>query len=439
MVNVSTPLFAYTIEGMEKERIHCIGIGGIGLSALAQYFAHLGFEVSGSDQVESKISRLLEGKGIKVTIGHHPELVTSDLRQVFYTAALPDSDPELMRARELGIPTYTYAQGLGMISKNKKTIGVAGSHGKTSTTAMIAHILREGKKDPTVIVGSLLAKDGTNFISGASEFFVIESCEYKRSFLEIDPWIAVVTNIDNDHLDYYGTIENLVATFKTFVEKVPEDGFMVVDATLPYMKDILANVRGTVIDVSDKSFDFNLLVPGEHMKKNARLAAAIAEHISLPYADAKSYLETFAGTWRRSEYIGLTHGGALVFDDYGHHPTEIRVTLKGFREKYADKKIVVLFQPHLFSRTKLLFNDFIESFFDADTVYIAPIYAAREDDPGDISSQILVYALQQKSVNALLYTDQDFGTLADLSSDSVLITLGAGDMNKVAEKIVEMK
>lgn len=439
MVNVSIDTFPYTIRGMEKGRIHCIGIGGIGLSALAQYFAHLGFDVSGSDRAESKVTHLLQQKGIKVAIGHHPELVTKDLAQVFYTAALPDTDPELVRARELGIPTYTYAQGLGMISKNKKTIGVAGSHGKTSTTAMIAHILREGKKDPTVIVGSLLAKDGTNFISGASEFFVVESCEYKKSFLEIDPWIAVVTNIDNDHLDYYGTIENLVATFKTFVEKVPEDGFVIVDATLPYMQDILTSVRATVIDVSSKSFDFNLLVPGEHMKKNARLASVVAELISIPYSDAKKYLETFAGTWRRSQYVGITGAGALVFDDYGHHPTEIKVTLKGFKEKYSDKKIIVLFQPHLFSRTKLLFNDFVESFYDVDTVYVAPIYAAREEDPGDISSQILVYAMQQKGANALLYTEDDFAKLKELSSDSILITLGAGEMNTIAEALVEAK
>ena len=204
---------------MKKGRIHCIGIGGIGLSALAQYFKHEGYEVSGTDQSDSKITTLLTSKGISVAIGHHPELITSDIERVFYTAALPDTDPELIRAQELHIPTHTYAQGLGMISKNKKTIAVAGSHGKTSTTAMIAHILREGKKDPTVIVGSLLGKDGTNFLSGKNELFVVESCEYKKSFLEIDPWIAVVTNIDNDHLDYYGTIENLVATFKTFVEK----------------------------------------------------------------------------------------------------------------------------------------------------------------------------------------------------------------------------
>ena len=429
----------YTIRSMKKGRIHCIGIGGIGLSALAQYFKHEGYEVSGTDQSESKITTLLTSKGISVVVGHHPELIMSDIEQVFYTAALPDTDPELLRAQELNIPTHTYAQGLGMISKNKKTIAVAGSHGKTSTTAMIAHILREGKKDPTVIVGSLLGKDGTNFLSGKNELFVVESCEYKKSFLEIDPWIAVVTNIDNDHLDYYGTIENLVATFKTFVEKVPKDGYIIVDRTLPYIEEILRSVQATVIDVSGRSYDFNLLIPGEHMKKNARLGAVVAELISIPYADAKKYLETFAGTWRRSQYVGTTHKGALIFDDYGHHPTEIKVTLKGFKQKYNEKKIIVLFQPHLFSRTKLLFNDFIESFFDVDTVYVAPIYAAREVDSGDISSQMLVSAMQQKGIKAFLYSDEDFKVLTNLTDDSILITLGAGSMNSIGESLSENK
>ncbi len=424
---------------MKKGRIHCIGIGGIGLSALAQYFKHEGYEVSGTDQSESKITTLLVLKGVSVATGHHPELITSDIEQVYYTAALPDSDPELVRAQQLRIPTYTYAQGLGMISKNKKTIAVAGSHGKTSTTAMIAHILREGKKDPTVIVGSLLGKDGTNFISGTNDLFVVEACEYKKSFLEIDPWIAVVTNIDNDHLDYYGTIENLVAAFKTFVEKVPKDGYIVVDRTLPYMEAILQSVQGTVINVSERSYDFNLLVPGEHMQKNARLGAVVAELISISYADAKKYLETFAGTRRRSQYVGTTHKGALIFDDYGHHPTEIKVTLKGFREKYNDKKIIVLFQPHLFSRTKILFNDFIESFYDVDTVYVAPIYAAREVDSGDISSQMLVSAMQQKGIKAFLYSDEDFKVLTNLTDDSILITLGAGSMNSIGESLAENK
>lgn len=422
---------------MEKGRIHCVGVGGIGLSALAQYFVYLGYEVTGTDQTESKITALLQGKGIKVIIGHHPELITEDIERVFYTVALQDDDVELVRARELGIQTFTYAQGLGMISKHKKAIAVAGSHGKTSTTAMIAHILRTAEKDPTVIVGSLLAKDGTNFISGNGDLLVVESCEHKKSFLEIDPWIAVITNIDNDHLDYYGTMENLIAAFRVFVEKVPEDGFVIVDKTLPYVADIISGVQGTVIDVFDMPYDFNLIVPGEHMKKNARLATVVGEILGISRLDSKWYLETFAGTWRRSEHIGTTLGGALVFDDYGHHPTEIRTTLKGFKEKYPDKKIIALFQPHLFSRTKLLFKDFSEAFSDVSRVYIAPIYAAREVDEGDISSEMLIDAIQVNGTSAFLFADTFLPEFKLLSEDTIIITLGAGEMNKVAEILVE--
>jgi len=422
---------------MEKGRIHCIGVGGIGLSALAQYFVHLGYEVTGTDQIDSKITALLQTKGVKVTIGHHPQLIMEDIERVFYTAALQDDDAELVRARELGIQTFTYAQGLGIISKNKKAIAVAGSHGKTSTTAMTAHILRMAEKDPTVIVGSLLAKDGTNFISGNGDLLVVESCEYKKSFLEIDPWIAVITNIDNDHLDYYGTMENLIASFRVFVEKVPEDGFVIVDKTLPYIADIISGVQGTVIDVFDMPYDFNLIVPGEHMKKNARLATAVGEILGIAQSDSKIYLETFAGTWRRSEYIGATAGGALVFDDYGHHPTEIRTTLKGFKEKYPDKKIIALFQPHLFSRTRLLFKDFSEAFSDVSRVYVAPIYAAREVDAGDISAEMLIDAIQTNGTSAFLFTDTFLPEFKLLSEDTIIITLGAGEMNKVAETLVE--
>lgn len=422
---------------MEKRRIHCIGIGGIGLSALAQYFLKQGYEVTGSDHVEHKITQFLRSKGINVLIGHHPDLLSSNIQMVFYTVALSDSDPELVRARELGIPTFTYSQGLGLISENKKTIAVAGSHGKTSTTAMIAHTLRSAQKDPTVIIGSLLAKDGTNFIPGQSDIFVVEACEYKKSFLDIHVSIAVITNIDNDHLDYYGTMDNLVAAFKAFVEKVPGDGFIVADTSLPYMHEVLSGVQATVVDVSEDSYNFELLVPGEHMKKNARLASKVASLLSIAPEEAKEYLQTFESTWRRSQYIGTTPGGAFVFDDYGHHPTEIQTTLEGFRKKYQDKKIIVIFQPHLFSRTKILFNDFVNSFDAVDILYIAPIYAARESDTKDISSQALVEALVEKGRNASLYTDALFEGLKKSSPDTILITLGAGQMNEVSERLAE--
>lgn len=426
----------YTIDSMEKGRIHCIGIGGIGLSALAQYFLHNGYKVTGTDSTESKITYLLRSKGIEINIGNTAEDITKDIQTIFYTAALDNNHPGLVKARELQIPMFTYSQGLGLISKNKKTIAIAGSHGKTSTTAMVAHVLRNAGKDPSVIIGSLLAKDGTNFIAGESDLFVVEACEYKKSFLDINVSIAVITNIDNDHLDYYGTMNNLIATFKAFVEKVPEDGFIVVDRSLPYMDQILSDVKGTIVDVSKDSHDFELLVPGEHMKKNARLAAKVASLLTVPTDDAKEYLQTFESTWRRSQYIGITQNGALVFDDYGHHPTEIQTTLEGFRQKYQDKKIVVIFQPHLFSRTKILFNDFLDSFHAIDTLFVAPIYAAREEDTKDISSAMLVDGLIEKGVNAKLYKEEDFVLLQQSSADTIIITLGAGEMNKVSEALV---
>lgn len=424
---------------MKKQQIYCIGIGGIGLSALAQHFLYEGYTVSGSDQTKSKITDLLEKKGIHVHIGHHPELLTKDIDTIFYTAALPDTDKELLRSRELGIPSYTYAQGLGQISKNKKTIAIAGSHGKTSTTAMIAHILREGGKDPSVIVGSLLAQGGTNFIHGASDLFVVEACEYKKSFLELHPFIAVITNIDNDHLDYYGTIENLVDAFRTFAESVPENGYIVFDATLPHMKSIVEKARAKVIDVSSLPYDFELKVPGEHMQKNARLAASVAQILGVEATKSKNILTTFSGTWRRSEYLGATKNGAMVFDDYGHHPTEIKVTLEGFKKKYSDKKIIALFQPHLYSRTKLLFQDFLHAFDSASSIYVAPIYAAREVDPGDIRSEMLVDGFVSQGKDARMFTEACMGELALSGEDTIIISLGAGEMNLVSERLVASK
>ena len=422
-----------------QKRIHCIGIGGIGLSALAQYYQSLGYDVTGSDMQASKVTDMLVSHGIRVMFGHDAAYIAGDIESIFYSPAIPENNVELVAARAQNIPTYTYPQGLGMISKLKKTIAIAGTHGKTSTTAMIAHVLRTAHIDPTVIVGSLLAQDGTNFITGKSDVFVVEACEFKRSFHELSPWIAVITNIDNDHLDYYGTIENVVEAFRVFVEKVPSDGYVIVDRTLPYIESMLVGVSAHIIDVSSKSKDFELQIPGEHMRGNARLASAVAQMFDVEEANSTEILKTFAGTWRRSEYKGMTIGGAMVFDDYGHHPTEIRTTLAGFRERYQDKKIIVIFQPHLYSRTKILFHDFVNAFASVDEVYVAPIYAAREVDDGTITSDMLIEAIQKKGKTAYIFTDTNITTFKSAGINTVIITLGAGEMNLVAEKIVEVK
>jgi len=422
---------------MKEIHIHCIGIGGIGLSALAQYYLHSDVCVTGSDVQTSKVTEMLESKGVTVFIGHSAAHITSDITQIFYSPAIPETNVELVAARALCIPTHTYPEGLGMISKNKKTIAVSGTHGKTSTTAMVAHILETAGRSPTVIVGSLLAERGTNFISGTSEVFVVEACEFKRSFHELSPFIVVITNIDNDHLDYYGNMENLVQAFKELIQKVPESGYVILDKTLQYVHDICANVRATIIDVSVQDTDFALRVPGAHMRSNARLAAQVGLLFGISLEESKKILETFAGTWRRSEYKGVTENGAQVFDDYGHHPTEIRVTLAGFREKYPDKKIVCIFQPHLYSRTHLLFYDFARSFSDVDMLYIAPIYAAREQDEEIVSSEMLVDAIRQQGIETYAFAGSELSSFKNMNEDTIIITLGAGEMNLVAEKIID--
>ncbi len=420
---------------MKEIHIHCIGIGGIGLSALAQYYLNSKARVTGSDVQTSKVTEMLQAKGISVFIGHSASHVTSDITQIFYSPAIPETNVELVAARALGIPTYTYPEGLGMISKNKKTIAVSGTHGKTSTTAMIADILVHAEKSPTVIVGSLLTDQGTNFIAGTSDLFVVEACEFKRSFHELSLYILVITIIDNDHLDYYGSMENLVQAFKELAEKVPSDGYIVIDKTLPYMNEVCAEVRGKVIDVSTQDSEFKLRVPGAHMRSNARIAVQVASLLGISHEESKKTVETFAGTWRRSEYKGITKNGAQVFDDYGHHPTEIRVTLAGFREKYPEKKIVCIFQPHLYSRTHLLFTDFVRSFSDVDTLYIAPIYAAREQDERIVSSEMLIDVIRQQGIETHTFVGNELSVFKNMDEDTIIITLGAGEMNLVAGKI----
>ena len=421
-----------------KEHIHCIGVGGIGLSALAQYHVVRGARVTGSDVHNSHVTEMLRGKGVEVIIGQKKENIQDGITTVYFSPAIPETNEELLEVRKRGIPAYSYPEGLGHISRTIETVSVSGTHGKTSTTAMIAHILRSANKKPTVIVGSLLGKDGTNYIAGDGKLFVVEACEFKESFHELSAHVAVITNIDNDHLDYYGSMENVVKSFSVFVSKIPSSGFVVCDTTLPYMKEVLAHTQATIVDVSQDSIDFVLPIPGEHMKKNARLAAQVALLYGVPESDSKKYLETFPGVWRRSEYIGTTKHGALVFDDYGHHPTEIKTTLEGFRSRYTDKKIVVLFQPHLYSRTKLLFNDFVTSFGASDTVLVAPIYAAREKNDESITSTILVHALAEQGVQARVYeNERDFAELATQGVDTIIITLGAGAMNEVAEALVK--
>ena len=421
------------------KRAHFVGIGGIGVSAIARMMLAEGKIVSGSDTSDSAIIDELRKLGAKIFIGHSADNVADDVDLIVYTPAAAADNPELKRAAKMGISALSYPEMLGIISKNKYTIAISGAHGKTTTTAMIAKILIDAGKDPTVIVGSLLKDQGSNFVAGKSEYFVVEACEYKKSFLNLNPKIIVITNIDNDHLDYYGNLENIKKAFGEFAAKLPEDGYLICNSSDENLKEIIGKVKCEIIDYTKVNNNFNLKIPGEHNIKNAQVAMAATEILGVDSKKAENSLESFEGTWRRFEFKGETKNGVLVYDDYGHHPTEIKATLKGAREFFRDKKIWCVFQPHLYSRTKLLLNDFGKSFGDADEIILADIYAAREPKDDGINSKMLAEEIT-KNGGKTRYM-KSFDKIANFLSENtkkgdVIIIMGAGDVYKIGENLL---
>ena len=421
------------------KRAHFVGIGGIGVSAIARMMLAEGKIVSGSDTSDSAIIDELRKLGAKIFIGHSADNVADDVDLIVYTPAAAADNPELKRAAKMGISALSYPEMLGIISKNKYTIAISGAHGKTTTTAMIAKILIDAGKDPTVIVGSLLKDQGSNFVAGKSEYFVVEACEYKKSFLNLNPKIIVITNIDNDHLDYYGDLENIKKAFGEFAAKLPEDGYLICNSSDENLKEIIGKVKCEIIDYTKVNNNFNLKIPGEHNIKNAQVAMAATEILGVDSKKAENSLESFEGTWRRFEFKGETKNGVLVYDDYGHHPTEIKATLKGAREFFRDKKIWCVFQPHLYSRTKLLLNDFGKSFGDADEIILADIYAAREPKDDGINSKMLAEEIT-KNGGKTRYM-KSFDKIANFLSENtkkgdVIIIMGAGDVYKIGENLL---
>jgi UDP-N-acetylmuramate--alanine ligase len=425
------------------KKVHLIGIGGIGMSAVARMLKLDGKEVSGSDRAESLVTEELAKLGIKVFYEQKAENITPDIDLVIYTIAMPEDSPELVRARELGIKCLTYPKMLGIISADKFTIAVAGTHGKTTTTAMIAGVMIEAGLDPTVIVGSLLKPEtlqttvigkvfndrrlqqlqtGTNFIAGKSEYFVVEACEYRRSFLNLHPTLAVVTNIDNDHLDYYKDLADIKSAFDQF---------------LAQSKNKIVDYQSYLAKVPE------LLVPGEHNRLNAAATLAVADFLHIDEEIARQALAKFTGTWRRFEYKGKTATGALVYDDYAHHPTEVEATIQAAREfmKKKDLKghLIIAFQPHLYSRTKLLQADFARVLAGADEIILAPIYAAREQFDAEISSEKLADLIKPK--NPQVFALSNLAEVAEKLKEEgkegdLVITMGAGDIGTVGDKLV---
>jgi UDP-N-acetylmuramate--alanine ligase len=421
------------------KHIHFVGVGGIGVSALARMMQHQGKYVSGSDRDMSRITNDLEREGVRIRPGHDEHHVPLVADVVVYSPAVPSDNPELVKARELGIPTMTYPEALGAVTQDTFTIAVSGTHGKTTTTAMIAEVLADSV-NPTVIVGSLLKGGRSNFVAGHPKRFVVEACEYKRSFLSLHPDILVITNIDEDHLDYYKDLKDIQSAFAEMVRKVPAHGAVVCDINDPVVAEVVAQSHVPVINYMAFYDDARQLsVFGEHNKRNAAAAHAVADYFKIPDGEVNRALLRFTGTWRRSEYKGTTTRGVEVYDDYAHHPLEIRTTLAGFKKRFPNKKLVVAFQPHLYSRTKMLFGDFAESFNSTDRLLLAPIYAAREKDDGSVSHHQLGDTIRQYGKQVESYESLD--ALAHALSRSVepgdvVLTMGAGDIYTVGEKLL---
>jgi len=425
----------------QAKKIHFIGAGGIGMSALAQYFHDQGVAVTGSDRSTSPVTELLEKKGIPVAIGQKAENVPSDAGFVVYSDAVPADNSERTRARELGLPELSYFKTLGQVSLGKRTVAVAGTHGKTTTTGMLAKILVDAGVSPTVVIGSIVKDFGSNYVRGESDLLIVEACEYRDHLLELSPEILVVNCIEWDHTDWFPSLEAVQATFHRAMKHVSAEGVVVTNPDFTNIAPLIKDVRAKVIDYT-KEPAYTLHLPGEFNLQNARAAAAAARAVFPQITDEQicASLAAFQGTWRRFEYKGNTERGAEVYDDYAHHPTAITETLRALRALRAsgNGKIFVAFHPHLYSRTRDLFDEFAHAFGDASEVLIAPIYAAREVDDGSISSAMLAEAVAKNGTPARAATfDEIERTLAtEPASDDVVMTMGAGDIYQVADRLV---
>ncbi|MDP2788745.1 MAG: cyanophycin synthetase [bacterium] len=400
--------------------VFCIGIGGIGISALAQMFKSRGALVSGVNDDEGDTVNLLRNLGIQVTfLKDFKNLPEANL--YVYSDAWLYRGPEIIEnAKKTGKPVLSYFEALGEIAKNYKVIAISGTHGKTTTTAMVAGILTDAGLDPTVIVGSFVKKFGSNFRSGKGEYLVVEADEYNRHMLVFNPYIGLVTNIEADHLDVYKDLHDIQNAFREFLNKSENK----ITDYAKYLKKVP-----------------KLSVPGEHNRMNAAAALAVAEVLNIKEEIAQKSLAEFSGTWRRLEKRAVTEKGTIIYDDYAHHPTEIRASIEALRELYPkeEKNLTILFQPHLYSRTKALFSDFAKSFGGADRVLLLPIYYARESVDTTISSEKLAEAVAEEGENVEAYPDFESAERAVLSLNlgpkDVFVTMGAGEAYKVADKV----
>lgn len=456
----------YQIDFHKPLHIHFIGIGGISMSGLAEILLQEDFSISGSDSKESPLTKALETKGAKIYYGQRASNISDSVQVVVYTAAIHPDNPEFACAKEKGLPMLTRAQLLGQIMRNYETpIAVSGTHGKTTTTSMISHILLAGDCDPTISVGGILPAIGGNIRVGQSETFLTEACEYTNSFLSFFPKISVILNIDADHLDFFKDIEDIRCSFRRFAELLPADGALVINRDTPKYEEIIRDLSCRVITYSlegdadytagDIRYDafghgsftvykngqaagtYCLKVPGIHNISNALAAIAVAELLGLPQETICAGLESFTGTDRRFQYKGEV-GGVTIIDDYAHHPTEIEATLHAAKN-YPHKTIWCVFQPHTYTRTKALMPEFARALSLADRVVLAEIYPARETDNLGISSKNLQELITDLGTPCEYYPTFDEienFLLENCTQGDLLITMGAGDVVNIGEQLL---
>jgi UDP-N-acetylmuramate--alanine ligase len=446
--------------------VHFVGIGGVGMSGIAEVLHNLGYEVTGSDVKESDTTRRLRGLGMKIYIGH----AASNLgyaHVVVISSAVSRENPEVIEAWKKSVPVIPRAEMLAELGRLKYGILIAGAHGKTSTTSLVATILGEGGLDPTVVIGGRLNSMGTNAKLGQGDFLVAEADESDGSFLKLNPTIAVITNIDREHMDFFRDMDVLKQAFLLFINKIPFYGTAVVCIENPYIRDLLPAIERRVItyglsDAADMyardirhsgvrmEFEavlkgeslgrFTVPIPGVHNVLNSLAAIIVGLELELTVEVIASALNSFGGIHRRFELKGEARG-VVVFDDYGHHPSEIRATLKAAKGCFSDRRLIVLFQPHRYSRTADLMNDFAGSFGDADRLYLLPIYPAGESPIPGVSSEMLAQRIEGAGKGHARYVpdrkEMAALVLSELGSGDVLITLGAGDIYRLGEEILE--
>jgi UDP-N-acetylmuramate--alanine ligase len=421
-------------------KIFFSGIGGIGMSAIAQIFQAKGHEVSGSDTSLSDITKNLEQKGISISGEQVSKNIDESYDLLIYSEAIPETNSERMKANELGVKQINYAEGLGMLSHDKKTIAITGTHGKTTVTGMLTSILLVAQTDPTIVIGSKIDHlDNSNFRVGQSDLFLTEACEYRDNFHHLSPDIMLINNLEPDHLDYFKTEENYYKSYQTLIEKIPETGTLILfeeDEKKLKVKNIKAKIK-IISDEQCGVCPYVLSVPGQHNKQNAFAAAEVAKTLGITDDFIRRGLEDFHGTWRRFEYKGLLNG-AKVYDDYGHHPTEIKATLQGAREWFPDKKLILIFQPHQYSRTRALFSEFSQSFTDANEVWITDIYKTRdsEEDIAATSAEQLAEAVSDTDAKYIPFIQLASEITKTADPNTVYLVMGAGNINKLFDELV---